>query len=320
MDADYDPYGTQAEMLNQPLQRSMSRREQLAMLGLLSGDEGMQAVGKVSLDLDAKRQNARDARDAAYAEARMREGERAAAAAAQREWQEQQARAQRDWQEQQRRDQREFQGAQNAAMRSVMGGNQPLIGIVGPNGQPVLVPRPEAVGQAPASSAAGGKTPAEIARMNVAFTALDKTVNEYLGQLEKFDPRSPAQLDPTKRATLDALQARITLEAKEAAALGALTGPDLKLVSDMLSSPTGIKGAIYGTEGLTAQTGQMRNWIAARRAAVADQFPPAPPRAPAVLPKSLASRPGAPASAAAPAADPVDQNDRLGIRRGLLGK
>jgi hypothetical protein len=38
-----------------------------------------------------------------------------------------------------------------------------------------------------------------------------------------------------------------------------------------------------------------------------------------VLPKSLASRPGAPASAAAPA-DPVDQNDRLGIRRGLLGK
>lgn len=304
-----DSLTAQAAMLDAPLRRSLSQREQLGLLGLLSGDEQLAQAGKFSLDLDAKRQAAKDARDAAYAEARLREEERRGAAQAQREWQAEQQRAQREWREQEARDRRDFTAGQNALMRGVLAGNQPLVQTVDPTtGQPVFTPRAQAVGQQPAPSGGGGKAPAEIQRMGIAFNALDKTVDEYVRELENFDPRSPsAQLDPTKRAKLDALQSRIRVEAKEAAALGALTGPDLGLVDSMLASPAGARGALYGREGLQAQTEQMRAWIGARRQAVADQFPQmAAPggRGGGVLPKARAA-----ADAAAAADDP------LGLRK-----
>lgn len=184
---DRDPYGAQAELLTRSARRpSMSQAQQLALLGLLSGDDQLAQVGKVTLDLDARRQSAKEARDAAYAEARLREQERIAAAQAQREFQAEQQRQARAWQEQQREEQRAFQAQQNALMRGVIGGNQSPIAVLGPGGQPIYVNRGEAVGQQPVP--AGGGQPSEDERKAAGWLMQARTAYANMQDATKLDP------------------------------------------------------------------------------------------------------------------------------------
>lgn len=138
--------------------------------------------------------------------------------------------------------------------------------IVGPNNEPL---RPAA--------AATTKLPAEIQRMNVAMNSLDEGLKEYRKLLEEFNPRNPAdQGNATKRARAASLVADLRMQAKEAQALGALTGPDMMILDQLLRDPTGLMGAYYGREGLLKQADEAEKAIARRREGIAKQFPGAP--------------------------------------------
>lgn len=97
----------------------------------------------------------------------------------------------------------------------------------------------------------GAKVGAEQQRQIFGAINFDKTMGLLGAELDGFDPRNPAdQLDPTKRARIASLSAQALLQGKEAAALGALTGPDLKLMYDSLGDATGGGGVIDGVDGL----------------------------------------------------------------------
>jgi hypothetical protein len=133
-------------------------------------------------------------------------------------------------------------------------------------------------------SAAAQKTPAEVQRMNVALRALDQGLVEYETILKNFNPRDPtAQLDAPTRARVESLLADLQMQFKEAQALGALTGPDLEILGKALASPTSLRGALYGRDGLSAQLGEVRKGLDRRKQAIADEFgtKPIPPSTPA---------------------------------------
>ncbi|MFT3955646.1 MAG: hypothetical protein QM722_15045 [Piscinibacter sp.] len=112
-----DPYaerlGAMNALLADPARQSESKRmRELALLGLMSGDESLGGVGNALLRESATRQQREDAERirledrhdafrASHAEARLREQERRAAAEEQRQWRDLQSREQRTWQEQQ---------------------------------------------------------------------------------------------------------------------------------------------------------------------------------------------------------------------------
>lgn len=111
------------------------------------------------------------------------------------------------------------------------------------------------------------KPGAEVQRMNIAIEALDGGLQAYEELLDRFDVRSFDQLDPTQRAEAASLVADLRLQFKEAQALGALTGPDISVLDQLLSDPTSGKAMVYGNEGLLAQLQQARQSVARRKAA-----------------------------------------------------
>lgn len=141
------------------------------------------------------------------------------------------------------------------------------------------------------------KPTGEITRMNIGLSALERTLDEYDQLIDEFNPRNPLQqMDPDIRSKAEALQARGQLEAKEATALGALTGPDVKILDKVLANPATLKGAYYGQSGTREQIKQARQMVKVRRQAMASMGLPVPPEP---------IKPGAPPSAiptAAPAA------------------
>jgi hypothetical protein len=64
------------------------------------------------------------------------------------------------------------------------GASEPLIAIVGPDGKPVLVPRGQAVGKAPASSAAGAKPSTGVEKSTLTFFNRAKQADEELAAVE----------------------------------------------------------------------------------------------------------------------------------------
>jgi hypothetical protein len=141
-----------------------------------------------------------------------------------------------------------------------------------------------------AKAKTGNKLPAELQRMAIAMDALETGLTAYEEQLKGFDPRSIDQANPAKRAAIESLVADLRMQAKEAQALGALTGPDMAILDQSLTSPASLKGAAYGTGGLKEQVAQTRAAIKRRRDALNKQATPgAEPEA------------AAPAAAAAPA-------------------
>lgn len=150
----------------------------------------------------------------------------------------------------------------------IIAGNTPQA-VIGPNGQPIFVSRPNAIGKMPVpQGGSGNKTPAEIQRMQMGFQSLKSTLDQYEEALKTYDPRDPNALsDPAMRAKLNGLDARLTFTGKEAASLGALTGGDFSLWHSLLTSPVSLQAFSYGREGLLQQIQQARAWIAAQEEA-----------------------------------------------------
>jgi len=135
--------------------------------------------------------------------------------------------------------------------------------------QPVMVDGKQVK---PVGAAGTGKLPAEIQRMNIAMRSLQTGLDAYENALTKFDPRSSDQINPTKRAAMESLRSSLLNQAKEADALGALTGPDLKLMNDLLGDPASFMGAVYGKGGMKAKITEARNALERRKQALRDQY------------------------------------------------
>jgi hypothetical protein len=140
--------------------------------------------------------------------------------------------------------------------------------LAGPGGKP-LVAQPKQQGAAPS---------AEIQRMRVGLTSLDKGLTALESELSRFNPRDPRdQADTKKRARLQSLMADLQIQAKEAAALGALTGPDLDLMNKTLTDPASFGGALIGDAGVKEQIKQVRQSIQRRRQAINETYPTGQP-------------------------------------------
>jgi hypothetical protein len=116
------------------------------------------------------------------------------------------------------------------------------------------------------------KPPAEVQRMNIALRSLDQGLVAYEQKLKSFNPRSFDQASPEARAEIASLVADLRLQLKEAQALGALTGPDIGLLDKMLADPTSLKGAVFGTNGLTKQLGEVRASLERRKNALSLEY------------------------------------------------
>lgn len=178
-----DPYaerlGAMNALLADPARQSEAKRQRdLALLGLMSGDESLGGVGNALLRESATRQQRDDAErmrledrsaaaQAAHAEARLRVQERADAA----------------------EEQRRFRAEQNEMQRQLMARlasqNGPLVQVLGPNGVPVYTPRAEAVGQQ-----APGAAPTEDERKAAGWLNQARTAYTNMQQAVKEDPNA----------------------------------------------------------------------------------------------------------------------------------
>lgn len=105
----------------------------------------------------------------------------------------------------------------------------------------------------------GPKISSEVQRQIGGVISFDKDLSALETALKNFDPRNPAdQTNPTKRAQIQSLSKQAQLSAKEAAALGALSGPDMALLEGILNDPTSMKGALSGSGGIAAQIAEAR--------------------------------------------------------------
>ena len=134
--------------------------------------------------------------------------------------------------------------------------------VTGPDGKPMLVQQDKqgnikpVQGYKPKGDAP--KISAEVQRQIGGVMNLDKTLDALEQELKGFDPRGMDQINVTKRARITAIANQAWLSAKEAAALGALAGPDMKLMEGILSNPASLQGALVGGKGLAAQIAEGR--------------------------------------------------------------
>lgn len=157
----------------------------------------------------------------------------------------------------------------NLQITSDKDGNQFIVEADGKT-RPLMGPDGKQLTVVPKS---GAKPPAEIMRMNIALGAMDKALDSYEELLSRFNPRSLANMKPSQRAEAKSLIGALQLEWKEAAALGALTGPDLEMMEKTIVDPASSMGVYYGTEGLGKQVKQGRDYIKRRRDSIRKFYP-----------------------------------------------
>lgn len=104
----------------------------------------------------------------------------------------------------------------------------------------------------------GPKISAEVQRQIGGVLSFDKDLQALEDALKDFDPRGMDQFNTTKRAKIQSLSKQAQLSAKEAAALGALSGPDMMLLEGILNDPATLKGAVSGEGGIRAQIAEAR--------------------------------------------------------------
>lgn len=120
----------------------------------------------------------------------------------------------------------------------------------------------------------GGKPTGEIVRAVAGIDATASGLDELEAELANFNPRNPLdQANPTKRARVAGIAAQVILNLKEAAALGALTGPDVKLLEKALADPTSFMGAYYGSAGIRQQIANVRAEMKRRREGWQGMYP-----------------------------------------------
>jgi hypothetical protein len=95
-------------------------------------------------------------------------------------------------------------------------------------------------------------------------TGAQNTINaikEFKNELEKFDPRSFANLSPAARASIQTKYRNMQLQAKEAYNLGVLNGPDLTIIEQLVADPTSFTGVAIGKKGIDAQASELSRII-----------------------------------------------------------
>jgi len=108
----------------------------------------------------------------------------------------------------------------------------------------------------PALSAAGFNPPppGDFLNKAEALTRVRKALAEYRTHLKSYSPWMRA--GTPEHATLTGAYRDLQIEMKEAAQLGALTGPDMGLLTEMAQDPTSLMGRYSGKDTLDAQMGQ----------------------------------------------------------------
>lgn len=118
------------------------------------------------------------------------------------------------------------------------------------------------------------KPPGEIQRMAIGMTNAEKALNRFEDLMKDFDPQNPSdQVNMKKRAQIETVAAELLAQGKEAIALGALTGPDMEIMSKLTASPTSIRGIAYGGKGIQEQINELKGRFDARRQTLSTQFP-----------------------------------------------
>ena len=126
------------------------------------------------------------------------------------------------------------------------------------------------------------KPNAELQKQQTALSNFEKAVAAYRNELATTDP----SVLPGKIPKLKALYTDMSLQAKEAANLGALTGPDMQLLSGLFTDPTSFSGAwLQGKPGLNDQLDMADAMIKRRRESLAEVYPAARGAAGAGSPK-----------------------------------
>ncbi len=177
-----NPYAqrlTQSDLLRGPVAEAVARQQALGLLGILSGDEALAAAGGQVLRQQAAEQ-ARQDQQAARAQDRAdaRNAQQAAYA--------------------QRRESRENR-------------QEPLVIVMGADGQPQYVPRSQAVGQQPGSVSAGNAS--EDERKAAGWVSQAGTA---LGTMKDIAARNPGAMKPSaqelmlNRVSPDAAYAAMT--------------------------------------------------------------------------------------------------------------
>ena len=134
---------------------------------------------------------------------------------------------------------------------------------------------------------------------------LDSGLAAYNDILNSYDPQSTDAATPTKRAQLGTAFTDMQMRLKEAYELGAITGPDMRILESALSDPTSLtgtlKGAAFGRDTFKAQSDEVANVLNRLRGNFESQYNVTiPPSARTAPPQQSASgKIGAPASAIA---------------------
>jgi len=99
--------------------------------------------------------------------------------------------------------------------------------------------------------------PAAAAQAQGAIMNLDSGLAAYRDILNGYDPQGNDAISITKRAQLGTAFTDMQMRLKEAYELGAITGPDMRILEQALSNPTSLmgtaKGAVFGREPFNEQ-------------------------------------------------------------------
>jgi len=207
-----NPYAqrlSQSDLLRGPVAEAVARQQALGLLGILSGDEALAAAGGQVLRQQAAEQ-ARQDQQAARAQDRADAWNAQQAAYAQRrEDQVADLKSRQDFEERMARQ----RAADNLQWRRESRENrqEPLMIVVGANGQPQYVPRSQAVGQQPGSVSAGNAS--EDERKAAGWVSQAGTA---LGTMKDIAARNPGAMKPSaqelmlNRVSPDAAYAAMT--------------------------------------------------------------------------------------------------------------
>lgn len=101
----------------------------------------------------------------------------------------------------------------------------------------------------------GDKLPEKQQNQVIGTQNLSNAINEYRTQLKGFGKLDA--LSPDARAAMGTKYNNMMLQAKEAYNLGVLNGPDLEILTSVITDPRSMRGAITSNKALDAQASEL---------------------------------------------------------------
>lgn len=112
-------------------------------------------------------------------------------------------------------------------------------------------------------AASNQKLPAQAQKHQQSLMNLQSGLDAYKNLWADYDPQSNNATSPAKRAAISSAFTDMQMRLKEAYDLGAITGPDMKILEGVLSDPTSsigtIRGAAFGRAPFDAQIKETGN-------------------------------------------------------------